>query len=1216
MDNEVTDQNNDDLNKRIPTYLLQKTKNGLEFIGNGYFKDCYPSLVFLRGKEYRFLFKDEASLIDLVDSEGNVLRTSNLTNTTQPLILTLGNNFPNKIFYRLKSDEDSTHGVILLRDLDKITGKVMTYGYAKGASVTDNKHYDLQTDDNGNFSLYFTNSGKYFYTLDLDLYASGGFDSLATDVFDVQTYSSMSLFNLKTIKGSLILNTFTTLYYFLSKRFLRVDYKHLNKKICEYFKLSPNYDILTDDPIVEFMQNNLKISDYAQLIIFTSVVEFIASQPNRNLEDLFYESTVNEILQGNEKFDPNNIRFIKDNDSITEYDMFKSASFVFVTKIDYIIKQNRKKDCILEDLLSLVHKFRLAIIDKDTSYELFLKSDLQLTTGKLKLPIHSKIVLLSFLDNCKIASFGKYAKINLTDQFLSSILNQNLPFESEIVNKLIGKIVYFKDALNNFFCYKIVDFINYDYDLPEIKIENMVQSFDEENLCCELENIINDPKQKSEDDPVEETEIMDLILFNGDKENILNLSITNKDKPFDQINLTNIFYINEFLPTTTKYIPPMFIGINKKYSQSVGNVEISFDTLNTNYDIDKIRYDYGTIKIKNINISDDILEFKTKDQHEFEVGDSIILQNTSKSGVLDGTHVVVNKTENTFAIKINVDKIIPERELIGVYGEVLSKRFSKIYCDVNDFSKEDKLIFSKSANIKEDIIVHDIRQDYLGKFLLVNSILPKDLNIFSKKEDITDKNEKLMYKQETDAVYYNIPNLDLEKYDLWVYTPMFPGQALRSRIDSFISQIKYDNAVSQIGQINKTNSFLRVSDNSQSDGETNTIESVVGETENTENSTPTPTPINNVSDESINNEPPTSSENTNDISLKILQELNVINELPNTLFTDFADSNISLPQIDIVLPMQNSTEVYNSNRKYLREEFEVGIGDELYDEVYDWNGDGVINEDELKILERYILTRPSSVEEYNEFRGDYPVAKLLPTIATATYACQDYCCHDDFTQTENFNEEDVYIYDAFQTYISSLDENAESEFANFLYEYSVLEKQGLTPSLSNDIVYMPTDPRQYNLCADYTKNEIIDSDDANIYYAYQLYNQANSEQPTSVAQFKTYYNSLVVSGIVPTLLQDIKVLPSLPSDTEIVSDTGTISKGCNEITWKDGKIYDEWLRQEKPVDIDEFNANRLGDVPRACFLPIEGDPGFGDYDEFGDIGFTFANNRESGVINL
>lgn len=62
---------------------------------------------------------------------------------------------------------------------------------------------------------------------------------------------------------------------------------------------------------------------------------------------------------------------------------------------------------------------------------------------------------------------------------------------------------------------------------------------------------------------------------------------------------------------------------------------------------------------------------------------------------------------------------------------------------------------------------------------------------------------------------------------------------------------------------------------------------------------------------------------------------------------------------------------------------DIDLPDEM---TSDWDGDGEVDELEAKILERFILTRPKTVDEYNRNRGDYPKVKVLPTLETAKYS--------------------------------------------------------------------------------------------------------------------------------------------------------------------------------------------------------------------------------------
>ena len=89
-------------------------------------------------------------------------------------------------------------------------------------------------------------------------------------------------------------------------------------------------------------------------------------------------------------------------------------------------------------------------------------------------------------------------------------------------------------------------------------------------------------------------------------------------------------------------------------------------------------------------------------------------------------------------------------------------------------------------------------------------------------------------------------------------------------------------------------------------------------------------------------------------------------------------------------PYKNEEIAYHYSRSYLKKEYdleEMELTPE--NDTFDWNNDGVVGLDELKILERFLLTSPETVEEYNINRGDYPMTSVLPNVVTATYACQD-----------------------------------------------------------------------------------------------------------------------------------------------------------------------------------------------------------------------------------
>ena len=310
---------------------------------------------------------------------------------------------------------------------------------------------------------------------------------------------------------------------------------------------------------------------------------------------------------------------------------------------------------------------------------------------------------------------------------------------------------------------------------------------------------------------------------------------------------------------------------------------------------------------------------------------------------------------------------------------------------------------------------------------------------------------------------------------------------------------------------------------------------------------------------------------------------------------------------------------YHFSRNYLKKDFELSGYEEVSDktDTFDWNGDGVIGKDELKILERVLMTRPRTVEEYNLHRENYPYATVLPNMATAQYACQEFCCHDDFTETDEFTIDDVYIYDAFQAYMDTIGQTATTEHQEFLDHYEALEVQGLSPWLFDEMVYMPTNPSETKYCGDYTDTGTITADDAHIYFAHFMYVQERGNAPDSVYRFERYYDSLVTAGMVPELLVYPEKLPSLASEDTITGADEAIPKACDQIGQKDLVIYYEWLRQGKPTDLDQFNANLWSNaIPFACFLPEDQEDFAPDeYEDFGFQSFSFGEVYE-GLENL
>ena len=1173
---------------RIPTYSFRNTESGLEVYGPGSNGNIFPNLVFIRGKDYRILSLSEDSVIEIYDDIGRILFQGNTENFFKPVIFKLGNNFPSQVYYRVKnSNSINSFGKILVRDLERITGKVISYGYSRDCYVYDDKYQDHSTDQEGVFELDLNNfirSASDTYFVNFDLFAQGGFDSSVLNP-NSESYSDLLNFYFYAKTGCLNISTLSSVFYFISSRLIKVNYREQENSMKSYFGFSKKFDPITDDPVYAYITNKIPLADFKKYILFTLCVElhFFINKEESDSEVLNYVYTkiADEILDESKKFDYDTLSDIinydsENNEHVKTYQTFKNLYLVVSERILKITDEFTKKTCVLEEIYNLIYKFRMSVyIPKLVSSEQFLSDDLDLIPESIQVPDQLHYVSLTSSPGCSVAPFGRYAKVQITSDFLYNVFNQVLPVEPDVTRNLINKTVYIKynkESDYDYYCYTIVDYIDFDYELYTIGKKNkleatahstVMQGFTEFSDCCDLQTAIKSTEQeknKKLEITESETELFSFILFDIDKNHTDTVSITNKNFPFLRKNNNDVYYIDEFLNGSGRLTTPAFICVPNSYSEMLSDlngITLCFDKSNRIHTPTHIRYDFEQLKIIDTIYDNDVLIVETEIGHGFNKGDSIIIENSSKNSHINGSHEIVGLTGET---KLILDYDLPDgvtpSDINGTYAEFKSLNTTKIYTDVTEFLRGEFIFFEEATNSVPYRIIN-IKQDYIGKYLIVEGNVPRNVNSFVKVDAhpnriFTEREstyKTLNYSLNTSPTRLNLDSIDINSYK--IYTPTNAGELARNINSKIISSIQLNRKAVQIG------------------------DTIIDDTQNNND--------NNVLDD---------QNDSYDIDFGNLDQFS-----RSTKQTLYSKEEIA----------------YHYSRSYLKKEYDLNEYTEVTPETdtFDWNNDGVVGSDELKILERFLLTSPQTVEEYNINRGDYPMTSVLPNVVTATYACQENCCHDDFTESEDFTMEDVYIYDAFQTYMDSLG-IAESDYVEFRNYYDSLVAQGIAEPLQNEIVYMPTTPTEQKFCGDYTNSGHISPEDAHIYYAHQLYSAANGgSQPSSVQEFSTYYDTLVASGIVPTLLNPIEKLPSLSTEDTITQVDGDINKNCELITGKDLAIYNEWIRQGKPTDMDVFNENRLEGVPRACFLPAD-DDGYnpGDYE---DIGLGFSEQKISEV---
>lgn len=254
----------------------------------------------------------------------------------------------------------------------------------------------------------------------------------------------------------------------------------------------------------------------------------------------------------------------------------------------------------------------------------------------------------------------------------------------------------------------------------------------------------------------------------------------------------------------------------------------------------------------------------------------------------------------------------------------------------------------------------------------------------------------------------------------------------------------------------------------------------------------------------------------------------------------------------------------------------------------DWNMDGVVDELDLLILERYVLTQPRTLEEYNKDRGEYPLAKCLPDLNTGKYQCPTV--HEScYTPTPTPIRTDYYM-----------------ELTDVCLG-------------SNDLIVNV----RYNI-------------ETSMYLTLKVYSELNLEQteiftlPEGNGNVNHIFENI---GYVPVdvranaITKDDKFTPNLPGQPNIIrsfSDFTTDILSCQtptpffdcdkphpddfEINYGDYLIFKRWLELGRDYKLWRFNLNR-DYAPLACRLP------YNKYDDIGSSTSTFSEVYD-GLENL
>ena len=1033
-----------------------------------------------------------------------------------------------------------------------------------------------KTNELGAFLGHFPNLENIFYE---NLVSNSGCDYVTGEETN---------FRLKTPPGCLQINSLTTLAeFYLNKNNYLFGYNDVRIEILRYFGLPTDFDFFTKSVVKSYFTGIIDERTISKYFILTFLIEkFTIDQKEGALFEIICDDMKNNYF---DFYHPTRIL-----SKLRVSDEFMQLFNMMSLKILSLRNIGEKKECFFQNMSATLLCFR-EVLKHNLNYQQLLSTYSSLYILKhnsINIPVHHRRFLLEAVKSTSVASIGKFAKVNIDSNFLLKTQNQTLPVEADIVNKDLGKTLRIGNSLDSY-CYKIVDLIFYDdEDIPFLNLEIM-DAHDTEFNCCskqtKSEDIVNVPVQTMPTS--QEHDILELNLIEGTGGGLMfSEKITNANYPFESLSSSSYkVYLNENLkPGINNDTTPSYILLRKTDAINLDkkNIKVSYNSNVGLNIVTNVRYGYEEISILSTFMeSDGALNLITSHDHGYKTGQMLKIKNSSKNGVIDGEYKIIGTNQRSITIEFYLNSFIGLSNLSGVTAKIESLKFTKLYTNVRELSVNDKVVFPLNIGDGVPYNIDIISSDEYGDYIAVNSFLPHEIKKFSRSHTQTNEDDIIEFEYESSVAYYDVLNVNPQTHLLWITT--HPDLKSGGRHSDIVSSIEF--------YFNPTTT--------QTDTSTTSV--VTSSTINLK------TGLNEILTEKLSQQKEIMS--VYDLKKKDNLELDKILNPPTNRVTISEISEKNEIQSD---PL----------------DFDLITSD--------WNQDGDINDDEVRILERYLLLQPSNLAEYMFDRGGFPPTEKLPNQITAQYACRELCCHDDFTDNKCIMLDDVYIYDAFQMYVDALGDELPGSVENFIEFYKCLVKQGLLPELKDEVIYMPTDPREYKRCADYSGSGRIDSDDVHIYYAYYLYmargfpiressvsianekslddklNITESNSPTldnkscvdEITDFYYYYENLVKYGIVPSLVNHINTLPSLQEEEYIKSFIGCIPKECDGVNWQDLLILNEWIRLGKPSSIEEFNKRKNPKIPCACALPIE------EYENIG-VGDYYLNEY-SGIENL
>jgi hypothetical protein len=811
--------------------LTYDETNGVLLSGGGMTNDRWVDLIFAQGVEYRFTSTDSRALIEIVDSEGDLVSADlGVFNNAQPVgdvpIILIPNEFtPRELFYRERFPNQSgpfstptpssyertgepTENPLRRRHAHGSFGRIhvrkgLTQGRVSGYGYIEASLIDLN-DPLATTMIYSSTRiklggvqtpGIFSYGVSGDKFSSitshGGFDYMTqTDnVISYQTVGRTGVFNIFT-------SVFAEIYDTSS-----LGVSEINEYFCSSLDFSDSYDILNEDLLYEISIGRTEYIDlYKKLVQLNILFELVTTRGGgaellkSSLSTLILESKKINLTEGGGTMITGLLS-----------DIFEEGLLNSVVDLLYEVFSYIEEDVtgptteILDTLFAVGRVCGTDVVATVTAENLEsistlmsnFESKVLLAKNEINsfpLPLRLALRMTPECENPGLKFLGASVTKKLDTGFMQ-FLTGNPVLTIENIKNIYGKTISFSwGDLHG--CYEVLqtpaEFTQYDtlYESSIDTIFNATTMYDDTNVCC---NDLPEYQFVGDEESVPEEEVFSLKLIEGGESSVmLDVSVTNQSHPIEYLgNDEYRIYLDEtasqgslgvsspgYFVVPTNYAVPM----EQRY------LKIVYNSDEVVRDVIEITSEHGTVNANNVVV----VEYNqttemgkifvvTDANHGLSTGDKVMFLSTDREELNENDYVVEVIAEKIFYVSFKAVGYTTEtfnQAFHMINLSVVTANLVRIYYD-GEASLEvgDTVAFDKSCNGQVFNLVTS-ESDEHGNYFVVNEALPPGVKKVVKSHVSDELPEVIDFMYVTHLQYYEVAGVTYGEDRLWLsYDP-------------------------------------------------------------------------------------------------------------------------------------------------------------------------------------------------------------------------------------------------------------------------------------------------------------------------------------------------------------------------------------------------------------------------------------------------------------